>query len=293
MKRVVVGCALDSKAVAELKKEFQVVEAGPDRNKVLSALPADVLIARIEFPIDKEILGKVKTVIKATVGLDNVDMDAAKQLGVKVANVPEASVISVAELTVGLMLGLLRRIPLKDGEVRKGEWKRDNGNEIYGKTVGLVGFGRIPREVAKRLAPFGAKILAFDPFVDAAACQAGGAQKSELDALLSESDIVSLHVPLLDSTKHLINKGSLSKMKAGAVLINMARGGVVDTPALIDALKSGRLKAAALDVFEQEPYTGPLTGMDNVILSPHQGACTIEAQDRIADEVVRIVRGIK
>jgi D-3-phosphoglycerate dehydrogenase len=238
---------------------------------------------------------KLKVIGRAGVGLDNIDVEAAKAAGIQVVNSPEASSISVAEHAIGLMIALLRHIPKAERSMREGKWERKNfmGNELYGKTIGLVGFGRIGREVALRAEAFGMKVLAYDPALTSEDTREYNANLVELDELLRKSDIVSLHVPALPSTKDLINPERLALMKPTAVLINTSRGHAVDEDALYAALKEKRILGAALDVYKNEPPEGsPLLGLDNILLVPHLGANTDEAQINAGMVVVEKIKHI-
>ena len=248
----------------------------------------EILIVRSRTKVTKEIieLGKrLKMIARVGVGLDTIDVKAAESRGIKVINTPQMSTVAVAELTISLMLNLIRGTYLAVESMKRGLWekKRFYGNELQGKTLGIVGFGRIGRAVAERARAFGTRILAYDPSVeDYAMIKLGASRAPSLEALLSESDIVTLHVVLTPETKHLINARTLSLMRKGSYLINTSRGEVVNTKDLLEALKSGHLAGAALDVYENEPPKEPwekeLISLPNVIATPHIGAQTREAQ---------------
>lgn len=216
--------------------------------------------------------------------MDNVDVRAAEDLGIAVRNTPEAPVTSVAELTVGLIFAGLRHIPETDAAVRSGAWPKARGGLLAGKTVGIIGCGRIGTAVARMLAPFGCTVYGSDPVVKTHdACRMVGLRR-----LLSESDVVSLHAPLNEHTRHLINAETLSAMKPTALLVNTARGALIEETALVAALRSDRLSCAALDVFEEEPYTGPLTELSHkTILTSHVGSGAAEARAVMEMEAVR------
>lgn len=222
---------------------------------------------------------KLKVISRYGVGVDNVDLEAATKEGIVVTNTPGANSIAVAELTIGLMISLARRICEASGSTKRGLWPRVVGVGLRGCTVGIVGLGRVGREVAKRLKGFDCRILAFDPAVTEKEAEHWGAEKKDLLELLSESDIVSLHVPLLPSTENMVNEDFLRSMKKGAFLINTARGELVDEEALQEALARGWLAGAALDCLREEPprESHPLMGMRQVLLTPHMGAHTDEA----------------
>ena len=213
-------------------------------------------------------------IIRSGAGVDNIPVDAATELGIVVANTPEAHHEEVAEHTVGLLLAAVRQIGLHDRVIRSGKWRTSDilpRCQVKGRTLGLVGFGRIARTTAAKLSGFELAVLAFDPHLDAATITAGGAESVELEELLARSDFVSLHCPRTSDTEHLISERQLRLMKPGAVLINTSRGAVVDERALIHALREGWISAAGLDVFEQEPPTpdNPLFELDNVVVTAH------------------------
>ncbi len=255
---------------------------------------ADALVVRSKPKVPKEVIaaGKgLKAIARAGVGLDNIDVSEAKKRGIAIFNAPAAPSRSVAELVIGLLLAVARKIAYADRNLREGKWVKKEclGYELYGKTIGIVGFGRIGREVA-RIAKFGLgmKVIFYDvvePPQDIV--KALEALRLELDEVFRRADVVSLHVPLLDSTYHLVNERRLKLMKKTAILINTSRGGIVDTNALIKALKEGWIAGAGLDVYEEEPLPEghPLTKLNNVVLTPHIGASTIEAQARAGIEV--------
>jgi D-3-phosphoglycerate dehydrogenase len=235
---------------------------------------------------------RLRVVGRAGVGVDNIDLEAARQLGVTVVTAPEASTTAVAELTLGLMLALAREIPAADAALRRGEWPKASmiGSELEGKTLGLIGFGRIGRAVAARAAAFGMSRLAFDPYLDDDAIRAGGAEPASFEALLARSDYVSLHLPLTAETRGVFGRSAIAAMKPSARLICAARGGLIDEQALHQALDEGRLAGAALDVFAQEPPRDlALLHHPRLVATPHLGAQTVEAQARVAIEITHNV----
>jgi D-3-phosphoglycerate dehydrogenase len=235
---------------------------------------------------------RLRWVGRAGAGLDTIDVVAAKERGVEVMNVRGANSIAVAELTFGLLLSLFRRLPEADASLRRGEWLKSKlmGRELRGKTIGIVGMGKIGRAVAQRAIAFEMRCLAHDPLVPAEAVRAAGAEPVGLDALLAQSDVVSLHVPVTADTKTMIDAKRIATMKHGAVLVNAARGDLVDENALLAALQSGQLAGAALDVFSTEPPgASPLLSLPNVVASPHIGASTREAQEACGDEIARML----
>ncbi|MFM8322774.1 MAG: hydroxyacid dehydrogenase, partial [Chloroflexota bacterium] len=240
----------------------------------------------------------LKVIGRAGVGVDNINVPAALQAGITVVNSPLAATQAVAELTLGMMLALARNITGMDASMKAGKWEKSAfmGSELNGKTLGLLGIGRIGAAVAGLANAFGMKVLAYDPVFDAAEVQRRGAQPAAFDDLLGRADYVSLHLPLTDATRGLLGQAQFAKMKSGARLVCAARGGVVDETALRAALDEGRLAGAALDVFSSEPpQPGSLAEHPRVIASPHVGAQTKEAQTRagvaIAEEVLTVLQG--
>ena len=249
------------------------------------------LIVRSATRVTREVIEAAKelrAIGRAGIGLDNIDLEAARERGIKVLNTPEATTISVAELTLGHMLALARHIPQATASLKAGKWekKRFMGTELYGKTLGIIGIGRIGREVAKRAAAFGMDLVAYDPYVREAEVRDLGLKLLPLEDLLPYSDYITIHVPLTSETRHLLGEREFEMMKDGVRLINPARGGVVDEKALYDALVSGKVAGAALDVFEEEPpEDNPLLKLDNVIATPHLGASAKEGQVRSGVEI--------
>ncbi len=230
----------------------------------------------------------LKVISRCGAGLDNVDVNVANRLGIKVFNTPDAPTLAVAELTVGLILDLLRKVSWMDREFRGGKWQKRMGNLLCGKKVGIKGFGRIGKKVAELLKPFGCEIAYADPFVEDGLL---GLCRLSLEDLLKRADIVTIHVGVHE---RLIGEKELQLMKKGAWLINTSRGGVVDEAILYEYLKNGYLSGAALDVFEEEPYAGPLKELNNVILTPHIGSYAKEARVRMEMEAVEnLLRGLR
>jgi len=253
------------------------------------ARDCDGIIAGVE-QLTEEVfkqLPKLEAVSRCGVGTDNVDLEAARKRGITVSSTPNAPTQSVAELTVGLILNLLRRVNLSDRWVRSGTWSREMGQLLFGKTIGIVGLGRIGKRVAELLRPFGVKILASEPKPDKKWVEENKVSLTSLEELLRESDIVTLHIPYTEQNRNLINAERLKIMKEGAILINTSRGGLVDEGALYQALKSGHLSGAALDVMEVEPYRGPLKELDSVILTPHIGSYALEARVQMEMEATK------
>jgi D-3-phosphoglycerate dehydrogenase/(S)-sulfolactate dehydrogenase len=229
---------------------------------------------------------RLKVIGRAGVGVDNVDLEAATRRGVVVMNTPGGSSVTVAELALAMILSLSRHVPAATASVKAGKWekKRFQGHELAGKTLGVVGIGNIGSVLVERALAMRMRVVAYDPFLSPDAAAKLGATLVDLDALWREADVVSLHVPLTDQTRHLVNAASLAKMRKGAILVNCARGGIVDERALAEAIASGLIAGAALDVFEKEPPPPdhPLLRLDEVILTPHIGASTEEAQSAVA-----------
>jgi len=230
---------------------------------------------------------RLKIISRYGVGSDRVDVAAAAARGIVVKVTPGANAVAVAELALGLMFGLARGIPALDRAVRAGGWPRSHGMELTGKVLGIVGVGAIGRELAKRAEGIGMVVQGFDPVVDAETMTAAGIKPVTMAELLASSDVVSLHVPLLDSTRHIIDRAALGSMKTGALLVNTARGGLIDEDAAYDALTAGRLGGLALDAYEVEPPSGSrLFELDSVIATPHTGAHTDEATAKMAQMAV-------
>ena len=263
----------------------------------------DVVIVRSRTKLTKDLIekaSKCKIIARVGVGLDNIDQNAAKEKGIRVINAVEGAMNAVAELVIGLMLSLAREIPRADREVRNGNWikKELMGTELRGKYLGIVGLGNIGKRLGRLARALNMNIIGFDVVpIDDEFSKEVGLMKTDIDTLLASSDYVSLHVPLLDSTKHMIDSTKMASMKNTARIINTSRGGVIDEKALADALKTGKLGGAALDVFEVEPATSnELVALPNFISTPHIGAQTKEAQSLaanvIAEKIIQILRGV-
>jgi D-3-phosphoglycerate dehydrogenase len=268
----------------------------PDRfREVLSR--ASGLIVRSSTQVDRDLLElapKLQVVGRAGVGVDNIDIGAATERGVAVLNAPSGNTVSAAELTMALILAVARRIAGADRSVRAGHWDRSSfaGVELRGKTLGLVGAGRIGSEVARRAKAFGMTVLVHDPYLTEARADELGARLVDLPGVLAESDFLSLHVPLTDQTRGLLGKEQLAALKPGSFLVNVARGGVVDEDELADAVETGHLAGAAVDVYSEEPLSqdSRLRKLEKVVLTPHLGASTAEAQELVALEIADAVR---
>ena len=263
----------------------------------------NVVVVRSRTKLVKELIEKAdncQIIARVGVGLDNIDEDAAKVKNIRVINAVEGAITAVAELVVGLMLSMAREIPRADREIRNGNWikKEMMGSELKGKYLGIIGLGNIGKRLGRLARALNMNIIGYDIVpINVEFSKEVGLMKADLDTLLASSDYVSLHVPLLDSTKHMINAEKLRLMKKTAHIVNTSRGGVIDEEALYNALKDGNLESAALDVFEIEPATGnKLTNLPNFIATPHIGAQTKEAQSLaaivIAEKIIQLLRGV-
>src|SRR6201998_1969211 len=270
---------------------------GPDREKLLAAVPeADALLVRSATTVDAEVLAaapKLKIVARAGVGLDNVDVDAATARGVLVVNAPTSNIHSAAEHALALLLAASRQIAAADASLREHTWKRSkfSGTEIFDKTVGVVGLGRIGQLFAQRIAAFGTHVIAYDPYVAPTRAAQLGIELMSLDELLARADFISVHLPKTPETAGLIDKEALAKTKPGVIIVNAARGGLVDEAALAEAVTSGHVRAAGIDVFNSEPcHDRPPFDLPQVVVTPHLGASTTEAQDRAGTDVAESVK---
>ncbi len=297
--RVLVTEKLSEAGLELLRRDFQV-DVRPElaTGDLAAAIePYDALVVRSQTQVTGDVLAaapNLKVVARAGIGLDNVDVDHATRRGVMVVNAPQSNVISAAEQTIALLLAQARNIPQADAALKTGAWDRSRfeGVELANKTIGVIGLGRVGSLVATRAAAFGMRVIAFDPYVSAERAKEMGVDiMPSLEALLVQSDFVTIHLPRTAETEGLLGEHELSLMKPGARLINTARGGIVDEEALAKALSDGRLGGAALDVFADEPTTdSPLFGLDNVVVTPHLGASTREAQDKAGTTVAEMVR---
>lgn len=269
---------------------------GPNREELLSALPeADAVLVRSATTIDEEALSvakNLKIVGRAGVGLDNVDIPAATDRGIMVVNAPTSNIHSAAEHAVALTMSAARQIPAADKTLRDHEWKRSSfsGMEIFQKTVGVIGLGHIGQLYAQRMKSFDTTVVAYDPYLPAARAAQLGVELVELDELLERADIISIHLPKTKETAGLIGKEELAKCKEGVIIVNAARGGLIVEEDLVEALKEGKIRCAAMDVYATEPATdNPLIDAPNTVLTPHLGASTAEAQDRAGIDVAKSV----
>ncbi len=261
--------------------------------KVIKDYEALIVRSRTKVTADVfKLARQLKVVGRAGVGVDNIDLQAAKAKGVHVVNAPTSTSLAVAELTFALMLSLAREIPRADAGMKEGNWlKKDlHGSELFGKMLGILGMGRIGTEVGKRAAVFGMGVLGYDPLISEEEIRERGAEPVELDDLYSRADYISLHLPLSDETRSMVSEQAFASMKPGVRLICAARGGIIDEPALFSALESGQVAGAALDVYEREPPGQTnLIKHPKVIATPHVGAQTAEAQSRAAEDIVNEV----
>ncbi|MBD0292067.1 MAG: phosphoglycerate dehydrogenase [Jiangellaceae bacterium] len=270
---------------------------GTDRAALLAAVPsAAALLVRSATRVDAEVIAAaslLRVIARAGVGLDNVDVKTATQAGVMVVNAPTSNIISAAEMTIGLLLAAARHIPTANAALRRGEWQRSKyvGAELYDKVAGIVGLGRIGVLVAQRLSAFGMRVIAYDPYVPAARAAQMGVRSLSLEDLLRSSDVISIHLPKTPETVGLIGEQALALVKPSVLIVNAARGGIVDEHALAVALKEGRIAGAGIDVFANEPCAdSPLFQFDSVVVTPHLGASTAEAQEKAGVAVARSVR---
>ncbi|HEX7593352.1 MAG TPA: hydroxyacid dehydrogenase [Anaerolineae bacterium] len=303
MPKVLVSDSIAREGVEILRRHAQVVvDDKITTDALMLAIPEyDALVVRSRTKVIAPVIDaatRLRVIGRAGVGVDNIDCEAAARRGIAVVNSPASAMVSVAEHTMGLMVALARFIPQADASLRKGGWEKNKflGIELSGKTLGIVGLGRIGSMVAVRAEAFGMRVLTYDPYIKGERAETFGTTLLEsLDDLLAMSDFVSIHTPLMPTTRGLIDADELAKMKRGARLISCARGGVVDEKALLAALESGHLAGAALDVFETEPPgDNPLLKHPRVVVTPHLGAMTEEAQTRaavdVAEQVVEILK---
>lgn len=296
MRKILVADLLNKKAMEELQaiKNFEVhVKTGMKEDELSQTIPPfEAIVVRSATKVTKKVIDSaenLKIIVRAGIGLDNIDVKSAEEKGIKVANTPTATSISVAELTLGLMLSLARRISYADRSMKEHRWEKKNleGTELYGKTLGIFGYGRIGKEVAKRAKAFGMEIIAYD----IVKISDPDVKQVEKEELLKNADYITIHVPLTEQTKGMIGKKEFETMKDGVHILNMARGGVVDEKALLEALNSGKVKGAGLDVFEKEPPEDfTLVDHPSVVCTPHIGAAAEEGQERAGFEVVKILK---
>jgi D-3-phosphoglycerate dehydrogenase len=291
--RVLVAESLAPQGIALLRADHQVDERGGlSRAELHAAIPDyDALVVRSGVKVDAQLIAagsRLVVIGRAGVGVDNIDLDAATRAGITVVNAPTGNTIAAAEHTLALLFGLARRLAPADASVRRGEWRRSDfsGTELRGKTLGIIGLGKIGQAIADRARALEMTVLGHDPYVSPETAANHGVELVSFDALIERADVVSVHVPLTRGTRGLISREAIARMKPGAILLNVARGGVIDEAAVAEALSAGRLGGAGIDVFEREPPIGsPLLDAPNTILTPHLGASTAEAQVLVAEEI--------
>ncbi len=298
--RVLVREEIAEPGVRLLQERFDVdVDGTSDLAETIGRYDGIVIRSATNLTADLiERAERLKVIGRAGVGVDNVDVEAATRRGIVVANAPESTVISAAEHTIGLLVGLSRNIPQAHAALKQGRWERKTygGIELADKTLGVLGFGRIGQQVARRAAGLRMRVVAYDPFVAPERFRELGAERLETpDDVYAAADFLTLHLPLTDETRGSIDSGAIEQMRDGVRIVNAARGELVDEEALLEGLRSGKVAGAALDVFSKEPYSGPLLELDNVVVTPHLAASTEEAQDRagviIAEQVAAALEG--
>ncbi|MCD6573658.1 MAG: hydroxyacid dehydrogenase [Thermoplasmata archaeon] len=299
--KILITDELAEEAIEKLKEKHEVVFKelrGEDLIKEIGEY--DALMVRSATKVTADVIkaGKnLKVIGRAGIGVDNIDVEEASKHGIYVVNSPGGSTRSVAELSIALMFALARKITRADASMKNGEWakKKLKGIELQGKILGLIGSGRIAQEVAKIANCLGMHVLVYSPHCTPEKAKAMNAELKSMEEIFSMADFISLHVPLTNDTRHMINEALLRKMKPTSFLINVARGGVVDEEALYKLLKEGSIAGAAMDVYEQEPYKGKLSELDNIILTPHIGAATKEGQIRAgvicAEQILKVLDG--
>ena len=300
---VLIAEELSPATVEALGPDFEIRQVdGADRVALLPALKdAHAVLIRSATKMDEEALKaapSLKVIARAGVGLDNVDIRAATNQGVMVVNAPTSNVISAAELAIGHIMSLARNIPAAQASMQAGKWQRSafSGVELYEKTIGIIGLGRIGTLVAQRLAGFGATLIGYDPYVTQARAEQIGVELVDMDALMQRSDFITIHIPKLPETTGMISTEQFAMAKPNLRIVNCSRGGIIDEAALYQALVSGQIAGAGLDVYATEPCTdSPLFGLDNVVATPHLGASTEEAQEKagvaVAESVVASFAG--
>ena len=300
--KILVTDGLESDALAALQKTHDVHVEELDAKRILDAIVSyHALIVRSRTKVTKDVLDQaknLKVVGRAGVGVDNIDVAAATARKIAVVNAPNASTISVAELAIGHMISLFRHLPEADRSIKDGKWdkKKLEGRELHGKTLGLLGSGRIGAEVAKRAQAFGMDVIAYDPYLAPQVANSIGVRLVDRETLFRQTDVLSVHAALTPETKGLVGPAEFALMKSTAVLVNCARGEIIQEAALAEALRRGTISGAAIDVFEREPPAGsPLLSAPNVVFTPHLAASTQEAQARagaiIVGQVIKVLDG--
>ena len=301
MSRILVREPIAEAGIRLLRERGFDVDVDGDSDLAETIGAYDAIVVRSATKVTAELIGRadnLKVIGRAGVGIDNVDVEAATRRGIVVANAPESTVISAAEHTIGLLVALTRNIPQAHAALKQGRWERKayGGVELADKTLGVLGFGRIGQQVARRAAGLGMRVVAYDPFVSPERFRELGVERVESEReVYAAADFLTLHLPLTDQTRGSINAKAFGRMRNGVRIVNAARGALVNEDDLLQALKSGKVGGAALDVFSTEPYTGPLLELDNVVATPHLAASTEEAQDRagviIAEQVAAALDG--
>jgi D-3-phosphoglycerate dehydrogenase / 2-oxoglutarate reductase len=298
--KVLVREAIAPAGLELLRERFEVDEdTESDLAEIIDRY--DAIVVRSATKLTAELIeraSRLKVIGRAGVGVDNVDVDAATRRGIVVANAPESTVVSAAEHTIGLLVALARNIPQAHAALKQGRWERKayGGIELAGKTLGVLGFGRIGQQVARRAGGLGMRVVAYDPYVSAERFRELGVERVETTPeVYAAAEFLTLHLPLTTETRHSLDAAAFAAMRDGVRIVNAARGELVDEAALVEAVTSGKVGGAALDVFSEEPYTGPLLDLDNVVVTPHLAASTDEAQDRagviVAEQVVAALGG--
>ena len=298
--KIVVADEMDRSGVDQLSSDSQIAVvnvAGDSEALKREIVSADALLVRSATQVTAQLLSlaeKLKVVGRAGIGVDNIDLDAATHRGIAVVNAPGANTVSAAEHTVALLMALLRRVPEASTRMREGGWDRKQfaGTELRGKTLGALGLGRVGSHAASILKAFGMRVVAYDPFLPEARAAELGVELADMDHVIANADVLTLHMPLTDETAGIMDARHFAMMKKGAVLVNTARGGLIDEDALVEAVKSGQLRGAALDVFVEEPLgaDSALRTTPGILVTPHLGASTAEAQERVSVEICNLVR---
>jgi len=302
--KILVADKISDEAIKMLKEKHEVVFSELDPKGLLNEIEKyDALVIRSRTKVTKEVIKKgknLKVIGRAGVGVDNIDVPEATKRKIPVVNAPGGATVSVAELTFAHMLSLARNLSKSDKTMKNGEWEKKTlkGTELCDKTLGLVGSGRIGTEVGKMAIAFGMKVIVYDPYLSKETAEKHGFEIADLDSLLKNSDFISIHTPLTDETKKMIDEKEFKKMKNTAFIVNCARGGIIDENALYNSLKEGKIRGAALDVYENEPpKNSPLLTLDNIVFTPHIGASTKEAQIRAgtitAEQVLKVLKNVK
>ena len=300
--KILITDGLDTTAAQILRKAHEVKIHELDAKGLLAEISGvHALIVRSRTKVTKDVLARgtaLKVVARAGVGVDNIDVDETTARKIVVVNAPAASTVSVAELAIGHMVSLLRHLPEADRTVKAGKWERGKleGRELFGKTLGLFGSGRIGTEVARRAQAFGMRVIAYDPYLPPTAAKQAAIRLVDKEVVFRDSDVLSIHAALTPETRGAIGAMELRKMRPSAILVNCARGEIVDEAALAEALRARTISGAAIDVFTKEPPTGsPLLDAPNIVFTPHLGASTMEGQARagaiVADQVLKVLAG--